>query len=242
MTEAPLLKVEGLHSGYGQIPVLRDLNFSVYRNEIVSLLGSNGAGKSTLIRTISGLLQPTRGKIVFEGEVTNGLDPAENVRRGIAQAPEGRRMFSGLSVEDNLRLGAFARRNKTAAQLSTDVQEVFGYFPRLKERRKQLAGTLSGGEQQMVAIGRALMAKPKLLMIDELSLGLAPVIVENLLDILGLIHAAGTTILLVEQDAAVALGFADRAIVLETGRISHAGDAEEMLARSDIVKSYLGEG
>jgi len=240
-TSAPLLKVDGLHSGYGKIPVLHNLTFSIWPSEIIAILGSNGAGKSTLMRTLSGLLQPTAGTISFAGSEISGLDPSQIVSRGLAQAPEGRRMFSGLTVEENLRLGAFARADKSADSLRRDIDSIFEYFPRLKERRRQLAGTLSGGEQQMCAIGRALMASPKLLMIDELSLGLAPIIVETLLDTLVRVHESGTTILLVEQDASVALGFADRAIVLETGEITRMGDSKTMLAEDDIVKNYLGE-
>jgi branched-chain amino acid transport system ATP-binding protein len=238
---APLLRVERLNSGYGKIPVLHDLTFSIWPNEIIAILGSNGAGKSTLMRTLSGLLQPTAGTISFAGHEIGGLDPSQIVGLGLAQAPEGRRMFSGLTVEENLRLGAFARADKSAASLRRDLDAIFEYFPRLRERRRQLAGTLSGGEQQMCAIGRALMAHPKLLMIDELSLGLAPIIVEALLDTLIRVHESGTTILLVEQDAAVALGFADRAVVLETGKITRVGDSKSMLAEDDIVKNYLGE-
>jgi branched-chain amino acid transport system ATP-binding protein len=236
-----LLRVEGLHSGYSKIPVLHDLTFSIWPNEIIAILGSNGAGKSTLMRTLSGLLQPTAGIISFAGSEIGGLDPSQIVRLGLGQAPEGRRMFSGLTVEENLRLGAFARIDKNAASLRRDMDAIYEYFPHLMERRHQLAGTLSGGEQQMCAIGRALMARPKLLMIDELSLGLAPIIVEALLDALIRVHESGTTILLVEQDAAVALGFADRAIVLETGKITRTGDSKNMLAEDDIVKNYLGE-
>jgi branched-chain amino acid transport system ATP-binding protein len=237
---APLLAVADLHAGYGQVPVLKGISFSVWAGEIVAVLGSNGAGKTTLMRTLSGLIRPTQGTITFGQRQVASLGTSDIVRLGIAQAPEGRRMFSGLTVEENLRLGAFSRK-KTSVDVKQDIETVFDFFPRLRERRKQLAGTMSGGEQQMCAIGRALMAKPKLLMIDELSLGLAPIIVESLLDILARIHESGTTILLVEQDASVALGFADRAIVLETGSIAHAGPAEEMLSREDILKSYLGE-
>jgi branched-chain amino acid transport system ATP-binding protein len=237
---APLLEVTDLHAGYGQVPVLKGISFSIWAGEIVAVLGSNGAGKTTLMRTLSGLIRPTQGTITFGQRQVGNLGTSDIVRLGIAQAPEGRRMFSGLTVEENLRLGAFAR-TKTSADVKRDIETVFDFFPRLRERREQLAGTMSGGEQQMCAIGRALMAKPKLLMIDELSLGLAPIIVESLLDTLARIHEFGTTILLVEQDASVALGFADRAIVLETGSIVHAGPAEEMLSREDILKSYLGE-
>lgn len=238
---SPLLQVQGLHSGYGKIPVLRDLSFAIWPNEIVAILGANGAGKSTLMRTLSGLLQPSAGSISFAGHDIGRLGSSDIVKLGLAQAPEGRRMFSGLTVEENLRLGAFARPDKDAASVHSDLDAVFAYFPRLNERRLQLAGTLSGGEQQMCAIGRALMGRPKMLMIDELSLGLAPIIVEALLEALILVHEGGTTILLVEQDVSVALGFADRAIVLETGRIVRTGDCRSMLAEDDIVRNYLGE-
>jgi len=235
----PLLEVRGLHSGYGAIPVLRDINFKVFEGDLVAMIGSNGAGKTTLMKTISGLLAPTQGDVLFDGTSIAGKNSAEIVRLGVTQTPEGRRIFSGLTVEENLRLGAFARMEQSRESLSADLDKVYGYFPRLNERRNQLAGTMSGGEQQMCAIGRALMGRPRLLMIDELSLGLAPIIVEALLDILAQIHANGTTILLVEQDAATALGFCERAIVLKTGSVDFEGLSEDLLSDDSLIKSYL---
>ncbi len=236
----PLLEIKGLNAGYGMIPVLRDVSFTIGKGDLIALVGSNGAGKTTLIKTISGLIQPTAGDIILHGKSIVGRNSAEIVRMGVTQAPEGRRVFSGLTVEENLRLGAFTRTDKSARNLKESLETVYEYFPRLKERRKQLVGTMSGGEQQMCAIGRALMGRPQLLMIDELSLGLAPIIVESLLDILAQIHARGTTILLVEQDASVALGFCQRAVVLETGSIAYTGTAVDLLSDGKLVKSYLG--
>ena len=235
----PLLEVRGLHSGYGAIPVLRDINFKIFEGDLVAMIGSNGAGKTTLMKTISGLLPPTQGDVLFTGTSIAGKNSAEIVRLGITQTPEGRRIFSGLTVEENLKLGAFARKEQSSESLSADLDKVYGYFPRLNERRNQLAGTMSGGEQQMCAIGRALMGRPRLLMIDELSLGLAPIIVEALLDILAQIHANGTTILLVEQDAATALGFCERAIVLKTGSVDFEGLSENLLSDDSLIRSYL---
>jgi branched-chain amino acid transport system ATP-binding protein len=235
----PLLEVRGLHSGYGAIPVLRDINFKIFEGDLVAMIGSNGAGKTTLMKTISGLLPPTQGDVLFTGTSIAGKNSAEIVRLGITQTPEGRRIFSGLTVEENLKLGAFARKEQSSESLSADLDKVYGYFPRLNERRNQLAGTMSGGEQQMCAIGRALMGRPRLLMIDELSLGLAPIIVEALLDILAQIHANGTTILLVEQDAATALGFCERAIVLKTGSVDFEGLSENLLSDDSLIGSYL---
>lgn len=235
----PLLEVRGLHSGYGAIPVLRDINFKIFEGDLVTMIGSNGAGKTTLMKTISGLLPPTQGDVLFDGISIAGKNSAEIVRLGVTQTPEGRRIFSGLTVEENLRLGAFARMEQSRESLSADLDKVYGYFPRLNERRNQLAGTMSGGEQQMCAIGRALMGRPRLLMIDELSLGLAPIIVEALLDILAQIHANGTTILLVEQDAATALGFCERAIVLKTGSVDFEGLSENLLSDDSLIRSYL---
>ena len=235
----PLLEVRGLHSGYGAIPVLRDINFKIFEGDLVAMIGSNGAGKTTLMKTISGLLPPTQGDVLFNGTSIAGKNSAEIVRLGVTQTPEGRRIFSGLTVEENLRIGAFARKEQSRESLSADLDKVYGYFPRLNERRNQLAGTMSGGEQQMCAIGRALMGRPRLLMIDELSLGLAPIIVEALLDILAQIHANGTTILLVEQDAATALGFCERAIVLKTGSVDFEGLSENLLSDDSLIRSYL---
>ena len=235
----PLLEVRGLHSGYGAIPVLRDINFKIFEGDLVAMIGSNGAGKTTLMKTISGLLPSTQGDVLFNGTSIAGKNSAEIVRLGVTQTPEGRRIFSGLTVEENLRIGAFARKEQSRESLSADLDKVYGYFPRLNERRNQLAGTMSGGEQQMCAIGRALMGRPRLLMIDELSLGLAPIIVEALLDILAQIHANGTTILLVEQDAATALGFCERAIVLKTGSVDFEGLSENLLSDDSLIRSYL---
>jgi len=236
----PLLDIRGMHAGYGSIPVLRDINLSIAPGDLVALVGSNGAGKTTLMKAISGLIPVSQGEIRIRDQRTAGLNSADIVRLGVTQAPEGRRIFSGLSVEENLKLGAFARRGKTAGDVAHGLEEVYDYFPRLRERRRQLAGTMSGGEQQMCAIGRALMGKPSLLMIDELSLGLAPIIVESLLRILEEIHANGTTILLVEQDAGIALGFCRTAIVLETGSITYTGTASDLLSDEKLVRSYLG--
>jgi branched-chain amino acid transport system ATP-binding protein len=236
----PLLEIRGMHAGYGRIPVLRDIDIAIHPGQLVAIVGSNGAGKTTLLKAISGLIQPTQGDILIRGKSIARLNSADIVRMGVAHAPEGRRIFGGLTVEENLKLGAFARRDKTARGLADDLAQVYAYFPRLEERRNQLAGTMSGGEQQMCAIGRALMGKPDLLMVDELSLGLAPIIVEAILRILAQIHARGTTILLVEQDAAVALGFCQRAIVLETGSVSYTGSTVGLLSDGTLVKSYLG--
>ncbi|MBN9427601.1 MAG: ABC transporter ATP-binding protein [Burkholderiales bacterium] len=238
MTE--LLQIENLDAGYGSIQVLRDVSLSVRAGEILAVVGANGAGKSTLLRTISGLIAPTRGQIRFAGRDIAGRSSAEIVGLGLTQAPEGRRCFSGLSVEANLRLGALRRPDKSSAVIDAGLEQVYGYFPRLRERRNQLAGTLSGGEQQMCAIGRALMAQPKLLIIDELSLGLAPIIVAELLHILEAIHESGCTIVLVEQDISVALNFSDRAVVMQSGRVVLTGDAMSLRSDDDIVRTYLG--
>ena len=236
----PILEVAGLFSGYGQVEVLRDIGFAVRPGEMLAVVGANGAGKTTLLRTISGLLVPQSGAIRFSGQDIAGRSPSAIVSMGVAHAPEGRRLFSGMTVEENLRLGAYARQDKSRPAIAASMARVFSHFPRLRERRRQLAGTLSGGEQQMCAIGRALMAEPRLLMIDELSLGLAPLIVEELVHILHAINATGTTVLLVEQDVSVALGVCSRAVVLQTGRIAMTGDSAALLDDEDIIKSYLG--
>jgi branched-chain amino acid transport system ATP-binding protein len=237
---APALRVQSLNSGYGSIQVLRDVCFDVPRGEIFAVIGANGAGKTTLLRTISGLIKPSSGSIWLEEVNIAGLGSAEIVSLGLTQAPEGRRVFSGMTVEENLKLGAFRRKDKSRQGLSRALEQVYGYFPKLKERRRQLAGTLSGGEQQMCAIGRALMADPRVLVIDELSLGLAPIIVEEILGILEAIHDSGRTIVLVEQDVSVALGCSDRAVVMQTGRIVMSGVSSDLLSDTEIVKSYLG--
>jgi branched-chain amino acid transport system ATP-binding protein len=234
-----ILSVEQLGAGYGDIQVLFDVTFSVREREILAILGSNGAGKTTLLRTISGLLIPRRGTIKFCECQIGGCNSDEIVKLGISQAPEGRRVFAGLTVEENLKLGAFRRASNTTP-VPQRLDRIYSYFPRLRERRKQLAGTMSGGEQQMCAIGRALMAQPKLLIIDELSLGLAPLIVEELLGVLNEVHHTGTTVMLVEQDVSVALGFSDRAIVLQAGKVVLQGQSAELVKNENIIRSYLG--
>ncbi|HWB66855.1 MAG TPA: ABC transporter ATP-binding protein [Mycobacteriales bacterium] len=232
-----LLQIEGLRVAYGRIEALRGVDLVVNEGEIVTLLGANGAGKTTTLRTISGLLKPRSGAITFGGERIDGRPPHEIVTLGIGQAPEGRRIFPRMSVAENLTIGAYARRG----DLTADVDRVYDLFPVLKERRSQAGGTLSGGEQQMLAIGRALMARPKLLLLDEPSMGLAPLIVARIFEILQEINAQGTTILLVEQNAAQALRLAARGYVLETGTIVLSDRADALLADDRVRSAYLGE-
>ena len=234
----PLLRVEGLNVAYGDVQVLWDEGLEIREGEIVALVGSNGAGKSTLLSTISGLLKPTSGQITFAGHPTAGAETRRIVDLGIAHVPEGRRLFPAMSVRDQLMLGAF-RRNDRAAVLA-DLEHVLELFPRVKERLGATASTLSGGEQQMCAIGRALMARPRLLMVDELSLGLAPVVVESLIEILTQVNRDGTTILMVEQDVQTALEVATRGYVLETGHITLSGSSEELLRDPRVRQAYLG--
>jgi branched-chain amino acid transport system ATP-binding protein len=233
-----LLELRDVHAYYGNIHALKGITLSVDAGEIVTLIGSNGAGKSTTLKTISGLLRPRSGEIHFDGERLDGHRPHEIVGRGISQSPEGRRVFSRMSVRENLEMGAFQR--KKGPEMQVDYDRVFGLFPRLKEREKQLAGTLSGGEQQMLAIGRALMAHPKVLLLDEPSMGLAPILVEQIFDIVREINAAGTTVLLVEQNALMALGLASRGYILQTGEIVLADDAAHLAQNPDVKKAYLG--
>ena len=235
---APMLRVTDLHVYYGAIHALKGVSLSVNAGEIVTLIGANGAGKSTTLRTISGLIAPRSGDISFEGSSIAGQRAHEIVRSGISQVPEGRRIFADMTVMENLELGAFTRSD--ADGIAADMETVFGRFPRLKERRTQLAGTLSGGEQQMLAMGRALMSRPRLLLLDEPSMGLAPLLIKEIFSIIVDINAAGTTILLVEQNANMALSIAHRAYVLETGRITLAGDAKELATSEDVRKAYLG--
>ncbi|MCW5749599.1 MAG: ABC transporter ATP-binding protein [Alphaproteobacteria bacterium] len=235
-----MLSVRKLRAGYGPIEVLHEIGLEVERGEIHAIVGANGAGKTTLLRVISGLIRPDAGGVFFGDRDISRTSPADIVELGISQAPEGHRVFRGLSVEENLRLGAYRRAARGRADIDRALDEIFGYFPKLFERRRQLAGTLSGGEQQMCSIGRALMTAPQLLIIDELSLGLAPIIVEELLNILSKIHAAGTTVLLVEQDISVALGFSDRASVIQSGHVVLKGPAGELLKDPQIVSTYLG--
>ncbi len=232
-----MLKVENINVYYGNIHAIRDVSFEVSRGEIVSLIGANGAGKSTILKTISGLLRTKTGTITFLDKDIHALAPHHIVERGLAHVPEGRRIFLQMTVQENLEMGAYTQK---VGSLGEDLESVYQRFPRLKERRRQVAGTLSGGEQQMLAMGRALMSHPQLLMLDEPSMGLAPLLVEQIFDIIQELHQAGTTILLVEQNAQMALSIADRAYVLETGRIVMNGSAREMLEDDQVRKAYLG--
>ena len=233
----PILNVEDITVYYGSIHAVKGVSFQVNQGEIVTLIGANGAGKSTTLNTISGLLHSKTGSITFMGEALNKYPCHKIVSKGLAMVPEGRRIFLQMTVEENLEMGAFTQPN---AGVDADLERVFDQFPRLKERRRQIAGTLSGGEQQMLAMGRALMSHPTLLMLDEPSMGLAPILVEQIFDIIKDLHKAGTTILLVEQNAQAALSVADRGYVLETGRIVTSGTGHELLESPAIKKAYLG--
>jgi len=233
-----VLKVESIDVAYGEIRALKGVALEVGQGEIVTILGNNGAGKTTTLKTISGLLHPTRGAITLEDESLLDVPPHAIVSRGIAHVPEGRRIFNRLTVRENLMMGAYLRSD---SRIATDLERVFGLFPRLSERLTQVAGTLSGGEQQMLAIGRALMANPRLLLLDEPSMGLAPVLVEQIFDTITDINRQGMTILLVEQNAAMALSIAHRGYVLETGSIALAGTAAELSENADVRKAYLGD-
>ncbi len=233
-----LLEIEEVEAAYGRIRALKGISLAAEKGEIVALIGSNGAGKTTTLRTISGLMHPSAGRIVFDGKDITNEAPDRIVERGICQSPEGRRLFTRMTVIDNLRMGAYTRRNGSA--IKKDMDRVFELFPRLKERRNQIAGTLSGGEQQMCAMGRALMASPKLLMLDEPSLGLSPILVETIFNIVHEINAQGIPVLLVEQNAHKALEIANRGYVLETGSIVQTGTGKELLESEDVQKAYLG--
>ena len=232
-----MLKVEGLNVYYGSIHAIKGVSFEVNQGEIVTMIGANGAGKSTTMNTVAGLLKPKSGSITFEEHDITSTPASKVVSLGLALCPEGRRVFQQMSVRENLEMGGYTR---PAGELAASLDQVFEQFPRLKERQRQIAGTLSGGEQQMLAMGRALMSKPKLLMLDEPSMGLAPILVEQIFDIIRELHAAGTTILLVEQNAQAALSVADRAYVLETGRITLSGTGRELRASDAVRKAYLG--
>jgi branched-chain amino acid transport system ATP-binding protein len=232
-----MLDVQDIHVYYGAIHALKGVSLQVNEGEIVSLIGANGAGKSTILKTLSGLLRPRSGSIQFMGRPIAGLPAQQIVKAGISHCPEGRRVFANMTVEENLELGAYLRKDK---EVRSDLEKVYHRFPRLLERRKQLAGTLSGGEQQMLAMGRALMARPKLLLLDEPSMGLAPLLVQEIFRIIQEINQGGTTVLLVEQNANQALKIAHRAYVLETGKIVLAGQAQDLAESEDIKKAYLG--
>jgi branched-chain amino acid transport system ATP-binding protein len=233
-----LLELRDVHTYYGAIHALRGISVDVDEGEIVTLIGSNGAGKSTTLRTISGLLRPRQGEIRLRGQRIDGRRPHEIVALGVCQSPEGRRVFGRMSVQENLEMGAFARRDRAA--LTGDYERVYELFPRLLERRQQKAGTLSGGEQQMLAIGRALMAAPRVLLLDEPSMGLAPILVEQIFGILRTINEQGTTVLLVEQNALMALGIANRGYILQTGEVVLADVAERLAQNPEVRKAYLG--
>lgn len=233
-----MLKIENINVYYGSIHALKGVSLEVNEGEIVTLIGANGAGKSTLLKTLSGLLKPKEGSIHYLDSSIAGKQAQAIVKAGISHVPEGRRVFADMSVEENIELGAFLRKDKAAIQ--QDLQKVYGIFPRLLERRKQSAGTLSGGEQQMLAMGRAIMARPKLLLLDEPSMGLAPLMVKTIFEVVKEINKEGTTILLVEQNANMALSIADRAYVIETGRVILSGTAAELQASEEIKNAYLG--
>jgi branched-chain amino acid transport system ATP-binding protein len=233
-----MLELRDLHVYYGNIHALRGISVAVQEGELVTMVGSNGAGKTTTLMTISGVVAPKAGQVVWQGEDITRLAPHEIVARGVAHCPEGRLVFGRLTVAENLRLGAYQRRDTQAVR--TDLERIFGLFPRLQERQAQMAGTLSGGEQQMLAIGRALMGRPRLLMLDEPSLGLAPLLVERIFAVIRQLHRQGVTVLLVEQNAYQALRIADRAYVLETGRIRLAGAAADLAENPEIRAAYLG--
>ena len=233
-----MLKIDDLKVRYGGIEAVKGISFEVPEGAIVTLIGANGAGKSTTLRTIAGLVKPASGRIHLQAEDITGMSPDKIVTRGITLVPEGRRVFPDLTVLENLKVGAYLRRDK--AEIDHDLQWVYDLFPRLKERSWQAAGTLSGGEQQMLAVGRALMSRPKLIMMDEPSLGLAPIIVKGIFDIIKEINRMGVTVLLIEQNANMALKIADVGYVLETGRITLTGSGQELLRNEDVKKAYLG--
>ncbi|HIS44911.1 MAG TPA: ABC transporter ATP-binding protein [Candidatus Scatomorpha merdigallinarum] len=232
-----MLKVDNINVYYGAIHAIKGISFHVNEGEVVTLIGANGAGKSTTLQTISGLLRSRTGSIEFCGENISKLPPHKIVERGLAQVPEGRRIFLQMTVQENLDMGAYTQ---SGGSVEAELEKVFAQFPRLKERRKQVAGTLSGGEQQMLAMGRALMSRPKLLMLDEPSMGLAPILVEQIFEIIQRLHESGTTILLVEQNAQMALSVADRAYVMETGTISLSGTGKELAESDSVRRAYLG--
>lgn len=232
-----LLEVKNIKVYYGNINAIKDISFEVNEGEIVTLIGANGAGKSSILNTVAGLIKPKSGEIIFDGQGIIGIPAHKIVSKGMALCPEGRRIFQQLSVKENLEMGSYTR---PVNEVSESIEKVYELFPRLKERYKQIAGTLSGGEQQMLAMGRALMSKPRLMMLDEPSMGLAPILVEQIFDIIKNLHKSGTTILLVEQNAQMALSIADRGYVMETGRIVTSGTGKGLLQDDAVKKAYLG--
>ncbi|AQS59071.1 ABC transporter ATP-binding protein [Desulforamulus ferrireducens] len=234
-----MLEIQDLHVSYGAIRALKGVSCHVEQGEIVALIGANGAGKTTTLRTISGLIRPQSGAIIYKGQDITKLPPHQIVNLGLSQVPEGRRVFTRMTVLENLEMGAYVRNDK--ANIKQDIKKVFERFPRLEERKGQLAGTLSGGEQQMLAMGRALMSKPTLMLLDEPSMGLAPMLVQEIFNIIKEINQSGTTILLVEQNAHMALSIANRAYVLETGEVVLSGDAQDLANDPQVKKAYLGE-
>ncbi|MEV6103358.1 ABC transporter ATP-binding protein [Streptomyces sp. NPDC051940] len=234
-----LLEVQDLRVSYGKIEAVKGISFSVEAGQVVTLIGTNGAGKTTTLRTLSGLLKPSGGKIFFDGKPLNDVEAHKIVAMGLAHSPEGRRIFPRLSIEENLQLGAFLRNDKEG--ITKDIQRAYDLFPILGERRKQAAGTLSGGEQQMLAMGRALMSRPKLLMLDEPSMGLSPIMMQKIMSTIAELKSQGTTILLVEQNAQAALSLADQGHVMEVGKVVLSGTGEDLLHNDDVRKAYLGE-
>lgn len=234
-----MLEIKDLEVYYGMIQAIKGVSFEVNQGEVIALIGANGAGKTTILHTITGLLSPKKGSVLFEGTDITKVPAHKIVSMGMAHVPEGRRVFSELSVLENLKMGAYTRKNK--AEVEEALQEVYKRFPRLEERKNQMAGTLSGGEQQMLAMGRALMSKPKIILMDEPSMGLSPILVNEIFDIIQAVSKSGTTVLLVEQNAKKALSIADRAYVLETGNITLEGNAKDLLENDSVKKAYLGE-
>lgn len=234
-----LLEIKDLEVNYGVIKAIKGVSFDVNEGEIIALIGANGAGKTTILHTITGLIQAKKGSIVFDGKELTKTPPHKIVSMGMAHVPEGRRIFQQLSVLENLKLGAYTRKDKS--EIASTLKMVYERFPRLEERKNQVAGTLSGGEQQMVAMGRALMSKPRIILMDEPSMGLSPLLVSEIFDIIKVINESGTTVLLVEQNAKKALSIADRAYVLETGKITLSGDAKDLINDESVKKAYLGE-
>ncbi len=234
-----MLEIKDLEVYYGMIQAIKGVSFEVNQGEVIALIGANGAGKTTILHTITGLLSPKKGSVLFEGTDITKVPAHKIVSMGMAHVPEGRRVFSELSVLENLKMGAYTRKNK--AEVEEALQGVYKRFPRLEERKNQMAGTLSGGEQQMLAMGRALMSKPKIILMDEPSMGLSPILVNEIFDIIQAVSKSGTTVLLVEQNAKKALSIADRAYVLETGNITLEGNAKDLLENDSVKKAYLGE-